>query len=207
LNKKEGYLHKKIVIIGCGGHSRSVADIVLANNPEALLLFVDHNARENETIYGFPVVKESPTEYLPIFLAIGDNKSRMSKFEELAGAQFISIVSRNSHIGHGAIVGAGCFVGNYCHIGPEAQIGKNTIINNAAIVEHEVKVGCHCHIGPNATISGRCEIGDLVFVGAGSSIKDYVNVCPNVTIGAGATVVKNIEEPGVYAGKPARRIK
>lgn len=200
-------IHKKIVIFGCGGHSRSVADIALANNPEVALVFVDSNARENETIYGFPVVKECTDDTLPIFIAIGDNKNRMEKFEELTGSSFLSIVSSKTHVGHGAYLDVGCLIGNYCHIGPDAHIGKNTIINNAAIVEHEVKIGCHCHIGPNATISGRCEIGDLVFVGVGATIKDYVKVCSNVTIGAGATVVKNIEEPGVYVGTPATRIK
>ena len=200
-------IYEKIVIFGCGGHSRSVADIALANNPNVLLIFVDSNAQLNETIYGFPVVKENTNVSLPVFLAIGDNKRRMEKYEELACALFISIVSSKAHIGHGANLDSGCFVGNYSHIGPEVHIGRNTIINNAAIVEHEVKVGNHCHIGPNATISGRCEIGNLVFVGVGATIKDYVKVCSNVTIGAGATVVKNIEHSGRYGGTPATKIK
>jgi len=200
-------IHKKIVIFGCGGHSRSVADIALANNPDVLIVFVDVNAKDGETIYGFTVVKEYSDDSLPVFIAIGDNKNRKQKFEGLDGVTFASIVSSNAHIGRGAVLGEGCFVGNYCHIGPEVRIGDNTIINNASIVEHEVKVGCHCHIGPNVTISGRCIIGDLVFVGVGAKIKDYVKICSNVTIGAGATVVKNIDVPGIYVGTPAIRIK
>ncbi|MFD2270337.1 acyltransferase [Undibacterium arcticum] len=34
-----------------------------------------------------------------------------------------------------------------------------------------------------------------------------VTVCAGVVIGAGAVVTKDILEPGVYAGNPARRIK
>lgn len=199
-------MYEKIVLYGCGGHSRSVADILLVNKPRISIMFVDKNARASETIYGFPVVKESPDDTCHIFIALGDNKARKEKYEELAGAHIVSIVSKNAHIGYGACLNAGCFVGNYCHIGPEASVGENTIINNGAIVEHEVKIGSHCHIGPHTTISGRCEIGDLVFVGVGATIKDYVKVCSNVIIGAGATVVKNIEEPGVYVGTPAKRI-
>lgn len=198
---------EKIFLFGCGGHSRSVVDIALTNNPAVSIVFVDPNARENETIFGFPVVKEYLLGGLPIFLAIGDNKIRMEKFEELSFANIISIVSSKSHIGYGAYLNVGCFVGNYCHIGPDVHISENTIINNGAIIEHEVKIGRHCHIGPNATISGRCEIGDSVFVGVGATIKDYIKVCSNVTIGAGATVVKNIDKSGVYVGTPAKRIK
>jgi len=42
-----------IIIFGCGGHSRSVTDVILLNDPETLLVYVDDNARENETLYGF----------------------------------------------------------------------------------------------------------------------------------------------------------
>lgn len=199
---------EKIVLFGCGGHSRSVADILLANNQNVSLVFIDPNARKNETIYGFPVIKEYSKCDNPIFFAIGDNIGRKNKMEELGHVNnLISIVSRMAHIGHDVHLSLGCFVGNFSHIGPNAYIGKNTIINTAAIVEHEVTIGEHCHIGPNATISGRCKIGGLVFVGVGAIIKDYIKVCSNVTVGAGATVVKDITEAGVYVGSPALRIK
>lgn len=199
--------YKELVIFGCGGHSRSVADIILASQPLVSLSFVDPYARENETIYGFPVIKEFVIGDSPVFIAIGDNAGRKEKIEELGDVNLISVISEKAHVGYKAIISAGCFVGNYCHIGPEAVIGKNTIINNAAVVEHEVKIGSHCHIGPNVTISGRCKIGDMVFVGVGSTVKDYVSICSNVIIGAGATVVKNISEPGTYVGCPVRKIK
>ena len=34
-----------------------------------------------------------------------------------------------------------------------------------------------------------------------------VNICDNVVIGAGAVVTKNITEPGVYVGNPAKKIR
>lgn len=195
-----------IVLFGCGGHSRSVADIILLNDPGARLLFVDENARENERILGFDLLREPPAGNFPFFLAIGDNGKRKRKYEEADRDHLISVIARTAHLGRGATVQPGCFLANFCHVGPEAVIGADTIINTAAIVEHEVKIGSHCHIGPNAAISGRCVIGDLTFVGVGATIKDYVKVCAGVMIGAGATVVADITEPGTYVGTPARRI-
>lgn len=194
----------KLVLYGCGGHSRSVADIALANNPNIILEFIDPNALANERIFGFPVLKERSTINDPIFLAIGDNLKRKEMLQTLRPINLVSILSSIAHLGRGANIGKGCFIGNYCHIGPDVVIGKNTIINNAAIIEHESRVGEHCHIGPNATISGRCNIGDLVFIGVGATIKDKITICPNVKIGAGATVVHDIKEPGVYIGCPAK---
>lgn len=198
---------RTIVIVGCGGHSRSVADIILLNEPDVRLIFVDGNARPGEKVLGFDLLSELPAGDFPLFLAIGDNEKRQLTFEEVGTERLISVIARTAHLGRGATVQPGCFLANFCHIGPEAVVGANTIVNTAAVVEHEVKVGKHCHIGPNATISGRCVIGDLTFVGVGATVKDYVTVCDRVMIGAGATVVKDITEPGTYVGTPARRIR
>jgi len=197
----------KTIIFGCGGHSRSVTDIILLEKPEASLIFVDDNAKDQEKLFGFEVVRRFPIDNNPCFVAIGDNLKRMLKLAELAGHRVISVISPRAHIGLFAEIDQGCFVGNFCHIGPEAKIGVGTILNTSSVVEHEVHVGNYCHIGPNATISGRSEIGNHVFVGVGAVIKDNVKVCPNVIVGAGATVVKDITEPGTYTGTPARRVK
>ena len=195
-----------IIIFGCGGHSRSVTDVILLNDPETSLLYIDDNAVENETLYGFPVVKDYPVGDSPCFIAIGDNGKRMAKASELSQLSLVSVISIKANVGIKAKIDSGCFVANFCHIGPEATIGKGTILNTASIIEHEVHVGGYCHIGPNATVSGRCIIGNSVFVGVGATIKDYVTICSNVIIGAGATVVRDITEPGVYVGCPVRKI-
>lgn len=197
----------RIILYGCGGHSRSVADIILQNDPSARLLFVDENAHENEKLFGFDVVRNTPRTAEPFIITIGDNRKRMLKLVDTGEENLVSVISKRSHLGVNSVVGKGCFIGNFCHIGPEAVIGRNTIVNNAAIVEHEVTVGSHCHIGPNVAISGRCKIGDLVFVGVGATVKDYITICSDVVIGAGTTVVKDIVEPGVYVGTPAHRLK
>jgi len=197
----------KIVIFGCGGHSRSVADVFLSVQPEADLVFIDANARDGEEIFGFDVCRNYPLTNEAIFLAIGDNTERKQLLESLGEEQLISIISGSAHLGRGTHVGAGCFVGNFCHVGPEAVISKNSILNTASTIEHEVTIGAHCHIGPNATISGRCRIGDLVFIGVGATVRDKISICSEVTVGAGATVVADISEPGTYVGTPARRIR
>jgi len=195
----------QIILFGCGGHSRSVADVLIHNEPTVSLLFVDGNARDNEKLYGFDVVRHIEPMGRPYFIALGDNTQRKMKFDEIGGSDLISIISVNAHLGHKSTVGKGCFLANYCHIGPEAEIGENTIINTSAVIEHEVKIGKHSHIGPRAVISGRCHIGDLVFIGVGAVVKDNIAICSEVIVGAGATVIKNIDEPGTYVGTPVRK--
>jgi acetyltransferase-like isoleucine patch superfamily enzyme len=49
-------------------------------------------------------------------------------------------------------------------------------------------------------------IGNNVSIGSNATILP-VNICDNVVIGAGSVVTKNIEEPGIYAGNPAKKIR
>ncbi len=196
-----------IIIFGCGGHSRSVADVVLSRNPHACLTFVDENAMRDEKLYGFDIVRDISLDTRKYFFALGDNDKRKLKFDDIGSLNLITVLSTLAYISRRARILPGCFVGNFCHVGPDVEVGYNTILNTSCIVEHEVSVGNHCHIGPNATISGRCTIGDLVFVGVGSTVKDKINICSSVVIGAGSTVVNDILEPGIYIGTPARKLR
>jgi UDP-N-acetylbacillosamine N-acetyltransferase len=197
---------KKIVIFGCGGHSRSVSDVILMNDSLTELVFVDAQAHDKEKLFEFDVVKTPPIGEYSYFIAIGDNYKRKEKYEEIGEGRLISVISNKAHIGRHSSVGNGCFIGNFCHIGPVVSIGNNTIINTGAVIEHEVTIGRHCHIGPNATISGRCSIGDLTFIGVGATVKDYVTICSDVVVGAGATVINDISEPGTYVGSPVKKV-
>ena len=50
------------------------------------------------------------------------------------------------------------------------------------------------------------EIGDHVSIGSNATILP-VKICNHTVIGAGAVVTKDILEPGIYAGNPAKKIK
>ncbi len=201
-------MKSKMIIFGCGGHARSVADVILANKVGSFSCFVDDNARENEKIYGYDVRKEIVLHQDDLcFVAIGDNKKRKKVFESIGQEHLVSVVSNLAYVSPLSLIKSGVFVGNFCHIGPEAVIGENSIINTAAIIEHGVVIGRHCHIAPNVTICGKASVGDLSFIGAGSVVRDEISICAEVLIGAGSVIVRDIKHPGVYAGNPAREIR
>lgn len=192
-------MESKIYIIGCGGHARSVADVILNNDPSVQIIFVDEEAREKEKIFGFPVVRSLPFKARNLFVAIGDNQKRQI-FSK--GKNLISVISHTATISASAIIEKGCFIGEGAHIGPFAHIGTGTIVNTNAVVEHEVQIGSFCHLSSNSTVCGRTKIGNNVFLGAGATVIDKINICSNVIIGAGSTVVKNINLTGTYVGAP-----
>lgn len=195
-----------LIIYGCGGHARSVVDVLVCDRPDISICLVDEHAAVDEIIAGFPVVRGGVSGS-GCFIAIGDNHQRAALLKNCPEQNLVSIISSKSHVGKAAQIARGSFVGNFAHVGPEVVVGKGTIVNTGAVVEHETLIGALCHIGPNASISGRCKIGDLVFIGAGATVIDSTSICSEVIIGAGSVVVQSITEPGTYVGCPARRIK
>ncbi|MFQ7840675.1 MAG: hypothetical protein ACLRHD_04495 [Thomasclavelia spiroformis] len=50
-------------------------------------------------------------------------------------------------------------------------------------------------------------MGERTWIGAGTTVINNIIITDNCVIGAGSTVIKDIEEIGVYAGVPVRKIK
>ncbi|RAP37655.1 acetyltransferase [Legionella quinlivanii] len=198
---------KLLVVMGFGGHARSVADVALSAGYEQLV-FVDDNAYADERFLNFPVVNSYPESVTRCCLAAGDNSRRRQQMEWATsnGLEVLSVVSPHAQQSVGIQIGKGCFVGHFASIGPLGLIADGCIINTGAIIEHDCVVGEFSHISVNATVAGKVSIGKHVFVGAGAVIIDGVRIHDDVIIGAGSTVISDINEPGIYVGSPARKL-
>jgi acetyltransferase-like isoleucine patch superfamily enzyme len=56
----------------------------------------------------------------------------------------------------------------------------------------------------NRSLWQATNIGNRVSIGSNATILP-VTICDDVVIGAGAVVTRDITEPGIYAGNPARK--
>jgi sugar O-acyltransferase (sialic acid O-acetyltransferase NeuD family) len=199
-----------LVILGFGGHARSVADVALAAGIENLR-FVDPNAKPGEVLAGFPAASRlegpMPGGWL-LFPAAGNNALRADQVSAVADQKLLhTLVSPRAYTGLLATVGRGTLVAHHAHLGPMTVVGIGCIVNTGAIVDHESTVGDFSHISVNATIAGRCRVGRRSFVGAGAIVIDGVSIGDDITIGAGSVVVRSLSDPGVYVGNPARRLR
>lgn len=202
---------KKLLILGFGGHARSVADVAIACGFTELA-FIEESAREGENFLGHPVM----TRLDPfvgsdwrIFPAAGDNRKRSEQYAHALelGFAVATLVSPRASRGVGATIAVGSFVGHFAHVGPMARVGQACIINTAALVEHECEIGDFCHVSIKAAVAGRTRIGRYSMLGAGATAIDRISLCGEVMVGAGSVVTRSIETPGTYVGVPARRIK
>lgn len=207
-------MRKKVVIIGAGGHAKVIADIIEKSGDE-IVGFLDDNKEIGTTIineykvigdlnnrFTMAVTKEN----LEFIIAIGDNKKR-EEISHSPNLKFYTAIHPSAQIGLDVRIEEGTVImANSC-INSSAKIGKHCIINTGAIIEHDNIIEDYVHISPNATLGGTVKIGESTHVGIGSIVKNNITICKNCTIGAGAVVVKNIEEEGIYVGVPARGMK
>ena len=123
---------------------------------------------------------------------------------------------------YGCTIGDGSFVGPFVEIQKGVTIGKRCRIQSHAFICELVTIDDDCFISHGAMFindpfvmggpAGKPELwrptrlGDRVSVGTNATILP-VTICDQVVIGAGAVVTKDIVEPGIYAGNPARLLR
>lgn len=199
---------KGLLILGFGGHARSVADIASAMG-FTHLRFIDPAARDGESYLGYPIEsrwdQDLPSGWT-VFSAAGSNQQRKAHLEHVQhlGLTLTTLIAPSASLGAGCFIAPGCFVGHQAHVGPQANIGIGCIVNSGAIVEHESQVGSFSHVAVNATVAGRSVVGSENFIGAGATVIDGVTLADNVQLGAGAVAVQDLEVPGLYVGVPAK---
>jgi acetyltransferase-like isoleucine patch superfamily enzyme len=102
-------------------------------------------------------------------------------------------------------IGSNCKIQSHTFICTWVTIGNNTVISHGVVfINDPYSVGHPAH-GDRA-LWRPTKIGNNVSIGSNATILP-VEICDNVVIGAGSVVTKNITEPGIYAGNPARKIR
>jgi len=119
-------------------------------------------------------------------------------------------------------IGDETFVGPFVEIQKGGKIGKRCKIQSHSFICEMVTIGDDCFIshgamfindtfaigdpaGGDKSLWKSTSIGNHVSIGTNATILP-VRICDNVVIGAGTVVTKDIDEAGVYAGNPVRRL-
>lgn len=124
---------------------------------------------------------------------------------------------------YGCEIADDAFVGPFVEIQEGVQIGPRTRVQSHSFVCSLVTIGADCFIGHGVmfindafTENGPAQgdrtlwketwCGDRVSIGSNATILP-VRICDGAVIGAGSVVTRDISEPGVYAGNPARLLR
>lgn len=205
----------KVAIIGQGGHSKVIQDIILSNNEYEIAGYLDDRYEDItiiDNIYCGPI--SAAYEMINYFnqikfvIAIGDNKVRKLIVEKLrlSNGCYATLVHKTAVVSPSAKIGNGTVVMPNVVINADSQIGNHAIINTSSVVEHDNIIGDFVHISPRATLTGSVIIEEGVHIGAAATMIPSVKVSGWSIIGAGSVVINDISPECTAVGIPAKVI-
>lgn len=187
---------ENIVLVGFGGHGKSVADCIERACKYHIIGYTDIE----DSYARYPYLgNDDSLEGIyrrGIFNAvicvgyIGKSAVRQRLYEKLKkiGYNMPVIADPSAIISSSATIEEGTFVGKGAIINTEARIGKMSIINTKALIEHECVVGAFSHVAVSAVLCGQVKLGEGVFVGANATVIQCREIGDNTIIPAGATI-------------------
>jgi len=190
---------KEILLLGGGGHCKSVIDVIEQEGKFKIAGIIDNNLKLGTKILDYEVIgKDEDLEKLRkkfnyAFITVGQIKSpdiRIKLFNLLKSLDYelpviispLAYVSKYSEIEEGSVIM------HHALINANTKIGKNCIINTKALIEHDAKVEDFCHISTGAIINGGVIVRKNSFIGSNSVCKEYIKIKENSFIKAGSLV-------------------
>ena len=194
-------MKKKIVIIGTGGHAKSLANVINDIKKFQIIGYVGKNKKENPgsklkvicTEKNLISLRKKKINIAIIGVGqIHSSKIRRNIFKKLKKYKFKTpvIISKSANVSKNTKIGLGTCIFSNAFINTDVKIGVNCIINTGAIIEHDVEIGNNCHISTGVIINGGVKIGSDVFIGSGSIISNNISIPKNSFIKMGSNIKK-----------------
>ena len=188
-----------IVLIGGGGHCKSVIDVIEQEGIFKIAGIVDKPELLSSKVLGYSVIGNDSDlvdlakKYKYALITVGQIKSpslRIKLFDLATKAGFTlpNIISPNAYVSKHSSIGKGVVVMHNAIVNTNASIGDNCIINSKALIEHDCLISKNCHISTNATINGGVTVESGCFIGSSATTKESITIDENSFIKAGSLV-------------------
>lgn len=207
----------KAVIVGAGTYGDVFLEYLKSSGLYQIVGFLDDDpSKLNKKIQGIEVLGGSDRMaslrelgVQAVFSSIGNNVHR---FRVLSHAQSLSfetpkyihpsaIVAESAFLGDGVVVLPGSI------IMPLAKIHRFSIISMGVKFAHHTELGEGSFISTGANVGAGINIGSRAFIGIGATVMTGVkSIGDNAVVGAGAVVIRDVEEGQTVAGVPAKPI-
>jgi sugar O-acyltransferase (sialic acid O-acetyltransferase NeuD family) len=178
---------EKILLIGGGGHCKSVIDVIEQEGKYEIAGIIDREELVGQKVLGYKVIgcDDDLTalfkEYNYAIVTIGQIKSntlRVKLFNLLKeiGYTLPVIISPLAYVSKHASCAEGTVIMHHALVNAEANIGLNCIINSKSLIEHDVTIGNHCHISTATVVNGGVIVKSNSFLGSNSTSKEYIEI-------------------------------
>ena len=208
----------KLVLLGGGGHCKSVLDSALRMKLFEQIVITDPDIPNGTEILSCTVAGTDDClerlyqeDFDCAFITVGSIqvsplREKLADKAAAIGFKFPIIQDPSAIVAESAAIGEGTFIGKNAVVNAGAIIGKHCIINTGAIIEHECLVGDFSHVSVGATLCGEATVGKNCMIGSRSIVIQCLTIGDKCVIGAGAVVNRNLPDSCKAVGVPVRII-
>jgi len=188
-------MKEKILLIGGGGHCKSVIDVIEQEGRFEIAGIIDKKELVGQDVLGYKILgsddalKDLYQHYKYALITVGQIKSpeiRIKLFEMLKafGYELPTVISPFAYVSKHAKIAEGTVIMHHAFINANASIGQNCIINTKALIEHDAIIEEHCHISTGAVVNGGVHVKASTFYGSNATSKEYVQVSGFIKAGS-----------------------
>lgn len=190
---------KTIILIGGGGHCKSVIDVIEQEKKFKIIGIVDKPDLLGSKVLGYSVIGSDldlynlAKKYKYALITVGHIKSALFRIKLFnlaikSGFTLPYIISPKAYLSKHSKIGRGSIIMHHAIVNAYSFIGDNCIINTKALIEHDCSISDHCHISTSAVINGGNQIGSKTFIGSNVTTKEYIKIKNNSFIKAGGLI-------------------
>jgi len=176
---------KEILLVGGGGHCKSVIDVIEQEGKYQIAGIIDKKELVGQEVLGYNIIgsdddlEELFLKYKYAFVTVGQIKSnslRVELFTSLKkiGYELPVVVSPLAYVSRHAKVEEGTVIHHYALVNANATVGANCIINSKALIEHDAIIEEYCHISTATVINGGVVVKANSFVGSNATTTEYI---------------------------------
>jgi sugar O-acyltransferase (sialic acid O-acetyltransferase NeuD family) len=188
---------QEILLIGGGGHCKSVIDVIEQENRYKIAGIIDKKELIGSEVLGYKIIgcdedlESLRQKFQHAVITVGHIKSneiRVKLFKLLKALDFHmpTIISPLAYVSKHAFVDEGSVIMHHALVNTHAKVGYNCIINSKALIEHDAVIEDHVHIATCAAVNGGAVVKENTFFGSGAVLREYSTA--NGFIKAGSTV-------------------
>lgn len=207
-------MQKKVIVFGASGHARVIADIIAKSGDEIVGFLDDNSEIHGKTIFNGKIVlgdtsEESVKNYSDCYFIIGIGSNRVRKIisEKYNNLKWYTAIHPNSIIGNDVSINEGTAIMAGTVINTGTVVGRHCIVNTSSSLDHDNVLEDYVHISPGSHLAGTVRVSEGTWICAVVTVINNITIGKNNIVGAGSTVIRNIEEENcTFIGVPVKKL-